>query len=154
MIPLRWQAKGVIIGTYGDEEVLSISKGRAYGFEVLAQEKNIKGFNVILSYTFVRSEFQDYWGTYIPSAWDNKHILNLTVSKTFKRNWDIGAKWRFVGSSPYTPYDEEKSSIRPAWDSRNFPLFSISASLIHFVLVTLTSWTSGLIRNIILKSGR
>lgn len=119
-------SKGGDYGTYGDEEVLSISKGRTYGFEILAQEKNIKGFNVIISYTFVRSEFQDYWGTYIPSAWDNKHLLNLTVRKTFKRNWDIGAKWRFVGSSPYTPYDEEKSSIRPAWDSRNFPFSDFS----------------------------
>jgi hypothetical protein len=119
-------SKGGDYGTYGDEEVISISKGRAFGFEVLAQEKNIKGFNVIISYTFVRSEFQDYWGTYIPSAWDNKHLLNLTVRKTFKRNWDIGAKWRFVGSSPYTPYDEEKSSIRAAWDSRNFPFSDYS----------------------------
>ncbi len=119
-------SKGGDYGTYGDEEVISISKGRAYGFEVLAQEKNFKGFNVIISYTFVRSEFQDYWGTYIPSAWDNKHLLNLTVRKTFKKNWDIGAKWRFVGSSPYTPYDEEKSSIRPAWDSRNFPFSDFS----------------------------
>ena len=119
-------SKGGDYGTYGDEEVLSISKGRTYGFEILAQEKNIKGFNVIISYTFVRSEFQDYWGTYIPSAWDNKHLLNLTVRKTFKRNWDIGAKWRFVGSSPYTPYDEEKSSIRAAWDSRNFPFSDFS----------------------------
>jgi hypothetical protein len=119
-------SKGGDFGTYGDEEVLSISKGRTYGFEVLAQEKNIKGFNVILSYTFVRSEFQDYWGTYIPSAWDNKHILNITVRKTFKRNWDVGAKWRFVGSAPYTPYDEETSSIRPAWDARNFPYLDYS----------------------------
>lgn len=119
-------SKGGDYGTYGDEEVLSISKGRAYGFEVLAQEKNIKGFNVIVSYTFVRSEFQDYWGTYVPSAWDNKHLLNLTVRKTFKRNWDIGAKWRFVGSAPYTPYDEEKSSIRAAWDTRNFPFSDFS----------------------------
>ena len=119
-------SKGGDFGTYGDEEVLSISKGRTYGFEVLAQEKDIKGFNVILSYTFVRSEFQDYWGTYIPSAWDNKHILNITVRKTFKRNWDVGAKWRFVGSAPYTPYDEETSSIRPAWDARNFPYLDYS----------------------------
>ena len=125
-------SKGGDYGTYGDEEVLSISKGRTYGFEILAQEKNIKGFNVIISYTFVRSEFQDYWGTYIPSAWDNKHLLNLTVRKTFKRNWDIGAKWRFVGSSPYTPYDEEKSSIRPHGIHAIF-LFLISASSIHFV---------------------
>ncbi len=119
-------SKGGDFGIFGNEEVLSISKGRTYGFEVLAQEKNIKGFNIILSYTFVRSEFTDYQDNYIPSAWDNKHILNLTVLKKFKRNWDVGAKWRFVGSAPFTPYDVEKSSIRSAWDIRNqaFPDYS------------------------------
>lgn len=111
--------KGGDYGTYGDEEVISTGKGRAYGFELLAQEKNLKGFNIILSYTFVRSEFQDYDGKYIPSAWDNKHILNITIRKTFKHYWDIGAKWRFVGRTLYTPYDIEKSSLRQAWDSRN-----------------------------------
>jgi hypothetical protein len=118
--------KGGDYGTYGDEEVLSIGKGRAYGFEVLAQEKSFKGFNVILSYTFVRSEFQNYSGTYFPSAWDNRHILNITVRKTFKHNWDLGAKWRFVGSTPFTPYDLEKSSLRPAWDASNTPVLNYS----------------------------
>ncbi len=112
-------SKGGDYGTYGDEEVLSISDGRTYGFEILAREKNIKGFNIILSYTFVRSEFQDYYKKYVPSAWDNKHILNITVRKTFRRNWYIGAKWRYVGSRPVTPYDYEKSEIREAWDVRN-----------------------------------
>jgi hypothetical protein len=118
--------KGGDFGVVGDEEVLSIGKGRAYGFEVLAREKDIAGFNVILSYTFVRSEFQDLSGKYIPSAWDNRHILNLTVLKKLKRNWDIGAKWRFVGGPPFTPYDIEKSSIRPAWDVQNAPYLDYS----------------------------
>ena len=112
-------SKGGDFGTFGDEEVISKSQGRAYGFEVLARDKEIAGFNVILSYTFVRSEFQDAQGDYVPSAWDNKHILNLTVLKSLKRNWDVGAKWRFVGGAPFTPYDLAKSSLRPAWDIRN-----------------------------------
>lgn len=114
-------SKGGDFGTFGDEEVISASKGRAYGFEVLARNKNLAGFNVILSYTFVRSEFQDKNEEYIPSAWDNKHILNLTVLKKLKRNWDVGAKWRFVGGAPFTPYDIMKSSLRPAWDVQNVP---------------------------------
>ncbi|MCB2221745.1 MAG: TonB-dependent receptor [Bacteroidetes bacterium] len=112
-------SKGGDFGTFGDEEVISASEGRAYGFEVLAREKDLYGFNIILSYTFVRSEFQDKNEVYIPSAWDNKHILNLTVLRPLKRNWDIGAKWRFVGGAPFTPYDVMKSSIRPAWDVQN-----------------------------------
>jgi hypothetical protein len=52
----------------------------------------------------------------IPSSWDNKHLFNLTATKKFLRNWDIGMKWRFVGGAPYTPYDYEKSSFKAAWD--------------------------------------
>ncbi len=111
-------SKGADFGSFGDEEVISYSKGRTYGFEVLARDKSLKGFNFILSYTFVRSEFTDYDNRYIPSSWDNRHILNLVVLKGFKRNWDIGFKWRFVAGSPFTPYDILTSSKRPAWDSR------------------------------------
>jgi len=113
--------KGGGFGVFGNEEVVSTSFGRAYGFEVLAREKDWFGFNIILSYTFVRSEFTNAEDDYIASAWDNRHILNLTVLKGLKRNWDIGAKWRFVGGPPFTPYDLEKSSIRPAWDVQNAP---------------------------------
>jgi hypothetical protein len=118
--------KGGGFGVFGAEEVVSTGKGRAYGFEVLAREKDWYGFNIILSYTFVRSEFTDINDNYIASAWDNRHILNLTVLKKLKRNWDIGAKWRFVGGPPYTPYDLVKSSIRPAWDVQNVPYLDYS----------------------------
>jgi len=111
--------KGGGFGVVGDEEVISIGKGRAYGFEFYAREKMYKGFNLIFSYTFVRSEFKNYDNQYIPSAWDNKHLLNIVLLKEFKNNWDIGLKWRFVGGSPYTPYDLVTSAKRPAWDVSN-----------------------------------
>jgi hypothetical protein len=74
---------------------------------------------VILSYTFVRSEFEDKTGKLIPSAWDNRHILNMTVSAEFGKNWNMGAKWRYVGGAPYTPYDVSRSSVKTAWDARS-----------------------------------
>ncbi|GAB4317980.1 MAG: hypothetical protein Kow00127_09870 [Bacteroidales bacterium] len=114
-------SKGGDFGTFGDEPLTSDGEGRAFGFEVLAREKDFKGWNIILSYTFVRSEFRDISGSYVPSAWDNRHILNLTVLKTLGRNWNIGGKWRLVGGAPYTPWDLELSSVRPAWDVRNQP---------------------------------
>lgn len=111
-------SKGADYGIFGTEEVLSAAKGRAYGFEILARTKDLKGFNLILSYTYVRSEFTGFSDEYVPSAWDNRHILNFTMGKKLKRNWDIGMKWRYVGGSPYTPYDMETSSNRLAWDTR------------------------------------
>jgi hypothetical protein len=64
----------------------------------------------------VRSEFKDSADSYIPSSWDNKHLLNIIVAKQFKGHWTIGAKWRYVGGTPYTPVDVEKSSLVEAWD--------------------------------------
>lgn len=111
-------SKGGDFGTYGDEAVSSTSKGRAYGMEILVRHRDLRGFNVIVAYTLVRSEFTDGRNKFIPSNWDNKHLLNVTVSKKLKRNWDIGAKWRFVGGTPYTPYDDFTSSLVSAWDAR------------------------------------
>lgn len=119
-------SKGTDFGAVGDEPLIPISKGRAYGFEVLLRSADLFKFNVIVTYTFVRSEFTDYYGKYIPSAWDNRNLLNITVSRKFKYNWEIGAKWRFAGGQPYTPWDMDKSSLVEAWDAqgKGYPDYS------------------------------
>ncbi|MCX6232076.1 MAG: TonB-dependent receptor [Bacteroidetes bacterium] len=111
-------SKGTDFSAFGDEEVTSTAEGRAYGMEVYFRSTDIKGFNIILSYTFVRSEFKEKRGQYIPSAWDNRHLFNITLKKDLGRNWEIGAKWRFTGGAPYTPIDLFTSSIRQVWDSK------------------------------------
>jgi hypothetical protein len=109
-------SKGADYEVYGNEALLPISKGRAYGCEVLYRNTDLFGFNLILSYTYVRSEFTDYHNNYIPSAWDNRNLFYITLGRKFKYNWEVGVKWRYLGGAPYTPYDENKSSIVAAWD--------------------------------------
>ncbi len=117
-------SKGGDFGTFGDEEVFSLARGRAYGAEVLYRTRDLAGFNLILSYTLVRSESEEIGpglealGTYQPSAWDNRHLLNLTTYRKFKGNWQAGLKYRFAGGTPFTPWDIEYSQQRPAWDVR------------------------------------
>ncbi len=108
--------KGADYGVVGDEEVISESDGRAYGGEFQARLNAFRGFNLNLSYTLVRSEFTDGSGNYIPSSWDSKHLLSLTGTKELKRNWRVGARWRYVGGLPYTPWDFDKSSLVEAWN--------------------------------------
>jgi len=114
-------SKGANFGVFGDEEVTSEGTGRAYGFELYSRLPSVGDYNFILSYTFVRSEFEDLQGDYVPTAWDNKHIVNLTARRSFENNWDVGMKWRYVGGGPYTPYDLEKSQQRRLWDLQNEP---------------------------------
>ena len=103
-------------GVIGNEPVVSISKGQAYGVEFLIQQKLFKGFYGIIAYTFVKSQFQDKRAEYKPSAWDNGNIVSLTFGKKFKHNWELGAKWRYQGGIPYTPIDIKTSSLKTVWD--------------------------------------
>ncbi len=110
--------KGGDFGVVGDEEVVSTGIGRAYGFEILGRSKEFGKYSFLASYTFVYSEFQNATGDYIPSAWDQRHLFNVLFSRIFQKNWTIGAKWRYAGGSPYTPYDEALSSNVLAWSAQ------------------------------------
>lgn len=113
-VPLS--GKSADYGIFGDEELVPLAVGRAYGLEFLGRVKELMSTNVVFSYTFVRSEFRGPGQDYIPTAWDNRHLFSLTATKKFKRNWDAGLKWRFVGGAPYTQLDESFSSIKEVWD--------------------------------------
>lgn len=110
--------RGADYGVLGNEAVVSTGQGRAYGFELVNRTKLKSGLNLIMSYTFVRSEFEDKNQELIPSSWDFRHIGALTVTKSLKGNWIIGAKWRFDGGLPYTPWDLDKSSLIAAFDAQ------------------------------------
>lgn len=118
--------KGADFGVIGDEEVTSTSKGRAYGAEFQARISSPKGYNMNLSYTLVRSEFQDGKGEYLVSSWDSKHILSMTGTAALKRNWQVGGRFRFVGGLPYTPWDLNRSSLIEAWNLTGGPYFDTS----------------------------
>ncbi len=107
---------GADFGVIGNEEATSTSEGRAYGVELMAQQKLYKGFYGILSYTWVRSEFTNIDGEFAPSAWDSEHLISATAGKKFKNNWEVGARWRFVSGRPATPYLLGVSALRPVYD--------------------------------------
>ncbi len=107
--------KGSDFGVFGNEEVTSTGKGRAYGLEFFVQEKLFQKYDLIASYTLVKSEFKDKRNEFIPSVWDNGYILNLTLTREFENDWYIGLRWRLVGGTPYTPYDLYKSSLMEAY---------------------------------------
>ncbi|MGB1004338.1 MAG: TonB-dependent receptor [Salibacteraceae bacterium] len=103
-------------GVIGNEPVVSYGKGKAYGLEFFVQQKLTSSIYGILSYTYVRSEFTDKNNVYVPSSWDNQHILNITAGKKFKGNWELGAKFRLLGGAPYTPYNIPTSALKVNWD--------------------------------------
>lgn len=106
---------GADFGVIGNEEVTSTALGRAYGLEFLLQQRLYKGFYGIVAYTYVRSEFTDAAGDYIPSSWDSRHLVSLTGGKKFKRNWELGMRFIYSGGLPFTPFNIPASMQIPTW---------------------------------------
>ncbi len=95
----------------GNEAVITNGRGRAYGFEFFAQKKLTDKFFGILSYTLYKSEYSGLGKQYIPSSWDNRHLLSATMGYKLPRNWELGLKFRFQGGAPYTPFNETASQL-------------------------------------------
>ncbi len=124
-------SKGADFGLFGSEPIQSISKGRAFGAELLYRNRDLWGSNLTISYTLVRSETDPRKESltplgWIPTSWDNVHLLNIYGFRKFKGNWQVGFKWRFVGGQPYTPFDTYTSSLVDYWDVTGFPAFDFN----------------------------
>lgn len=89
----------------GNEAVTTNGKGKAWGMELFAQKKLTERFFGIFSYTYYRSKYTGTSGYSLPSSWDNTHLLSITWGYKFKRNWELGMKFRYQGGAPYTPFD-------------------------------------------------
>jgi outer membrane cobalamin receptor len=106
--------QGGDFGVLGNEKVLAVGTGKAYGLELFAQQKLSKQLYFTISYTLFRSIFTNLNGREVPSTWDNRHLLSLLGGYKFGHNWELGLKYRFQGGVPYTPIDLNASRLNYA----------------------------------------
>lgn len=124
-IPLA--CKGNDYGVVGNEALASIANGRAYGLETMFRWQVSGKFNLVSSFTLYRSEYRNRSeDEFISSAWDNRFILNMSGTYNLPKRWSIGGKLSYIGGTPYTPYDEDKSSLVEAWDAKGQPYYDYS----------------------------
>ena len=97
--------QGADFAVLGNERTLSTGKGRTYGAELFFQQKLNKNIYATISYTYYFSQFTGTDNTFVPSAWDNRHLLSAILGYKFKKGWELGMKYRFAGGAPYTPFD-------------------------------------------------
>ncbi|MEZ5017859.1 MAG: TonB-dependent receptor [Flavipsychrobacter sp.] len=103
--------KGGDFNVLGNEPVATTGEGKSYGVEFQFQQKLTKRVFAILSYTYFKSEFANLDGVYTPASWDNRHLLSFIGGYKFKRNYELGVKFRYQGGAPYSPFDNNASRI-------------------------------------------
>ena len=118
---------GADYGSIGEELLVSSAKGRSYGAELLIRWIIPEKVTLVGSATLYKSEYSSGGdAAYIPSSWDNRFIINVSGVYDLPRYWNIGARVSAIGGAPYTPYDEDESSLKVVWDSGGRPVYDYS----------------------------
>lgn len=118
---------GADYGSIGEEPLVPDAEGRAYGAELLVKWLIPDKVSLVGSATLYRSVFRSGDDAeFIPSAWDNRFILNLSAVYDLPHYWSIGAKVSAIGGAPYTPYDENASSLKTVWNAGGRPVYDYS----------------------------
>jgi TonB dependent receptor/CarboxypepD_reg-like domain/TonB-dependent Receptor Plug Domain len=111
----------------GRDDATSTSNGQAYGVEFQLKQKLHKSFFWGISYTYLVSQFEDKQGKLVSSAWDNRNYASVSVGKTFKNGWQIGASYAYSGGNPYTPYKVAASALKENWENLHRGIFDYNA---------------------------
>ena len=105
--------KGAGFEVLGNEALNTDGRGRAYGLELLFQQKLTNRFYGIFSYTFFYSQFSGLNDqSYLRSVWDSRHLSSFTGGYKLNRNWEISSRFRFSGSTPFAPVVEATTLAR------------------------------------------
>ncbi len=96
---------GTDYSAVGSDNYASTGRGKVYGIEAYVQQKLIKNLFYVASATLYKSEFSGIDNKFRSSTWDYGFIVSSTFGYKFKRNWDIGLKYRIAGGQPYTPFN-------------------------------------------------
>lgn len=82
----------------------NLGSGRTYGSELLLRFKPGGRFFGWVAYTLSRSERKDAANaSYYRYDYDQTHNLTVVGSYKLGRGWQVGARFRYVTGSPYTP---------------------------------------------------
>lgn len=102
-------------------KLISKGSGRGYGVEFMLQKKMADDFYGIVSYSWSDIKHKALDGKLRRGAFDNKNVLNVVLGYRITDNYEVSAKFRYSGGSPYTPYNI------PASKSAGKGLYDLSA---------------------------
>ena len=104
--------KGADFEVLGNEDIVTIGKGKTYGLEFQYQQKLRNNFYSIFSYTYFFSKFSGLDSSeFKPSVWDSRHLISFVGGYKLKKNWEVSSRYRFAGRTPYVPVDLDQTLI-------------------------------------------
>ena len=101
--------KGADFEILGNEAILDTGSGLSEGLEILFQQKLSNNFYGIFAFTLFSSKFSGLNTKRLPSVWDSGSLITFTGGYKFPKNWELSARYRYAGSTPFAPTDVSAS---------------------------------------------
>jgi outer membrane receptor protein involved in Fe transport len=100
---------GSIVPTFFGSKLLGVGSGYARGLEVSAQSFPGQKLSWEVNYSYAVVRFKALDGVLRPGDFDYGQIINLGASYSASPSWNVSLKWRYMGGTPYTPFDMQLS---------------------------------------------
>lgn len=127
-LPITINGEG--LSTFISEKFQSNGRINTHGLEITCHPSLSNGFYGLVSYTLNQSIFKNNAdGSWQPTTYDARHILNITGGKKMCKNWHWGFVFRLQTGVPYTPWDIMTSSQKEIWAS------TLNVGLLNYELV-------------------
>jgi len=78
--------------------------------EFFVRKKLSNGLYGMFNYSFSKIKFTSLDGIERPSSFDYGNVLTAILGYKITDNFEVSAKYRFMGGRPYTPLDEKSSA--------------------------------------------
>ena len=118
------------VGSPVPGELVGGGKARSRGVELLIQKKLAQSLYGTFGYSYSVSRYTDLSGEERNRDFDNQHLLSTIVGYRPSPTWEFSGRWSFAGGRPYTPYDEELSTLmgkgivqKELLNSRRYPSY-------------------------------
>lgn len=108
--PVTYANAGAEYFTLGLEPLVPVSDGYARGVEFFVQKKLSNGIYGMFNYSLSEIRFTSLDEIERPSSFDYQNVLTAILGYKIADNFEVSAKYRFMGGRPYTPLDEEASA--------------------------------------------
>jgi len=108
---VAWHNQSSIAGFTGNEPATSTANGNSYGLELMIHRRISRGWKGMFAYTLAKSTFSDKNRQQVPSAYDSRHTLNLSLNRAFKNDWNLSLGYNYQSPLAYTPYADASNYL-------------------------------------------
>jgi hypothetical protein len=91
--------------------LVSAGNAQSYGIEATVQKKMAEDFYGLIAGSYYQSNYRGLDGKQYDRVYDNQYNFAIEGGYKLNEKWEFSLRWLYAGGAPYTPFDEQASTV-------------------------------------------